>query len=324
MRGVAFMGWLLSAPLLGCAWDPPSDLIEPVGSAQGAIVHGTADTTHRAVVAFWGQGNCTASVIEARDDRAFALTAAHCCASDGTVPMKIAVGDNASKPDATFDVVHVLPHPLYNGKDHDFCIMSFVGNPAQIQELEAIPPIMPNEDVLAAGAAIDFIGYGITKEGPGDALRRRVTVELTSVSDIDIVYDQSEGGPCFGDSGGPGLVTVNGTEVIGAVVSKGLHGCTAQGRSGRVSAIYDDFIAPFLAGEASTGSGGGDDDLNARDEIQGEPNQGLVSANAAWSCGVHGLTGEHRPGVIGVFVIAALGAVARLGRGCSKQNPVIH
>ena len=59
-------------------------------------------------------------------------------------------------------------------------------------------------------------------------------------------YNQPNGGPCSGDSGGPQLTL--GTERVAGVTSTGDQNCNIMGTSGRISAVYDSFIMAYING----------------------------------------------------------------------------
>jgi hypothetical protein len=65
------------------------------------------------------------------------------------------------------------------------------------------------------------------------------------VQSLTLYYNQPNGGPCSGDSGGPQLTT-SGTELVAGVTSAGDPQCASSGYSGRVSAVYDTFIMAFI------------------------------------------------------------------------------
>lgn len=58
--------------------------------------------------------------------------------------------------------------------------------------------------------------------------------------------NQSTGGVCFGDSGGPALVYRDGTAYVGGITSYGDSRCRIYGVSTRVDA-FESFIGDFLA-----------------------------------------------------------------------------
>jgi hypothetical protein len=63
------------------------------------------------------------------------------------------------------------------------------------------------------------------------------------------LYDETAGGTCFGDSGGPDLaVGADGNQAVFGVHSFVSGDCNQESGSGIVSAVYTDFIATYLAG----------------------------------------------------------------------------
>jgi MYXO-CTERM domain-containing protein len=111
----------------------------------------------------------------------------------------------------------------------------------------------PQTDALSVGAPITYVGYGITVPLPGDnnSVRRYVDKTVGKVDPYFVEYaNAGVSGTCQGDSGGPGLVNVNGQELVASVTSYGDQGCNQLGSSIRTSAVYANFIAPYLADQA--------------------------------------------------------------------------
>jgi hypothetical protein len=242
--------WGLSVVLFGCAPVSMSDQeSESVETTSAPIVGGWPDVEHRAVVAISGRnGMCSATIIAKESDVGFALTAAHCCRGNSPSDMAIIVGDDFARPSMSFDVLATTLDRRYDAKNHDFCIVEFTGSIEEIQRLAAVEPMTSAEDDLAPGEVIDFVGYGSTHDYTYNTLRRHITVKLEDVDPRTVEYLQVGNGTCFGDSGGPGLRLVNGDERVAAVISGGGGQCGGVGVAGRVSAVYDDFIAPIVAG----------------------------------------------------------------------------
>src|SRR5262249_48843376 len=152
------------------------------------------------------------------------LTAAHCCAREQTKQIMFLNDDGDVSKSAPPEILDARIDKGYDGTTHDFCLLDFTAPADALRTLSVIPPLTPAEDHLAPGDTLDFVGYGTTMDGTPNAVRRHITLPLASVDDLTVRYDQSGGGPCHGDSGGPGLVTVNGVEKIAAVISRGPDG----------------------------------------------------------------------------------------------------
>ncbi len=213
----------------------------PAGSAEQPIINGTKDTTHDAVVAVLGnQSACTGTIISKNvaAKKGYVLTAAHCVEDP---PQVIVRGQNYASG-TQYPVVDYLAHQNYDGQVYDFAMVTFTWSQT---EPPAIPAMTSAQDDLMAGSSVKFLGYGVTESNQNNSTRYYFDGELQQVQALTVSYNQStggpfanDGGPCFGDSGGPALFNVPGTgEVVAAITSYGDQNCTEFGVSGRVSAI---------------------------------------------------------------------------------------
>jgi hypothetical protein len=268
--------------LASCTAGPVSPPGERVGRAPAFIYGGTKDTTHQAVVNLISQpdnqgyfASCSGTIIKVSGTTGYVLTAAHCCAGDSEDPWMVLQGNDYESPDAQYMVTDVSAHPGYNGHTKDFCMVRFTGANGGTP---FIPAMTPAQDDLQAGDVVEFVGYGVTDGPNGDYNTKRMHVSdaLDSVTTYLLNYDQQPGGPCSGDSGGPSLSVVNGQEVVSGVTSFGDEACTQFGSSGRVSAVYDSFIAPYLSGEVPAPT--------CDDCAQAAQNQGGTCAQATSAC----------------------------------------
>jgi hypothetical protein len=232
--------------LAGCdsATDPST---ASTSEGRSAIYNGSLDTAHPAVISVrLGDALCTATIVEASERGGFALTAAHCCRGRSAADVDIMAGDQATEA-LGLEVTSLVIDRAYDGFTHDFCLIAFDGPRDPRAALPTIP-LAGRVDDLGPDEPLEFVGYG--RDGDVNRnVRNRVVVSLTRVEPLVVHYDQRQGGPCNGDSGGPGLATVDGAEVIAAVVSYGVKTCGDEGVSGRVSAVLDDFLRPSMAGE---------------------------------------------------------------------------
>lgn len=214
-----------------------------LASEAGAqpIVNGSADTTHQAVVAVHASASswCSGTVIAVADDTAVVLTAAHCVPAD-----RVIVGDDRDDPTASYVVLDERVHPAYatHGFPYDYALLRLVGVPS---DLAWIPALTPAVDSIAAGTPLTLVGYGVTSPtGSTNTARRAFDAVAGQVTEVSIIFSNALGGTCFGDSGGPALTT--GIERVAGVASFGDANCAVSSSEGRVSAVYDDFIAPYI------------------------------------------------------------------------------
>jgi len=244
------------ALLTGCTLPadhlPPGEDGEAIAQSEDAIVNGQLDTEHDAVVAVFGKSSgCTATVIHVQGGYAYILTAAHCF-GQGAVEVAVMADDYQSPSAKAFSIVDYQIHPSYNAQNilFDFAMMKAAGAGPNVP---FIPALSPQEDILKKGTVIDHVGYGLTKVPNGSTTKRHhVEGKVDQLAKTQFRYNQPIAGPCSGDSGGPNLVdTANGERVAG-VISYGDQQCNQMGVSGRVTAVYDSFIMPFI--NKNTGS----------------------------------------------------------------------
>jgi len=117
---------------------------------------------------------------------------------------------------------------------------------------------LPAADGFTAGdigTDLNFAGFGQDENG-GSGIKLQGDWPLGGLgcsvpycpdagdTDTQISYEQGNGGPCFGDSGGPAFLDRAGTWYVGGVTSYGDSYCLYYGVSTRVDA-YETFIADF-------------------------------------------------------------------------------
>jgi MYXO-CTERM domain-containing protein len=248
--------WLLVLGAVGCGGDAEP---ERLGVDTAAIINGTPDTTHDAVVAcFSSMGGCTATVVHTDGFNAYVLTAAHCMFQINNPSASDPINQCASATDyaGTVDWVATVTdsevHPQYDNQQlaYDFAMLKLVNVPSGIP---VIPAMSPSEDDLQIGSQVLHVGYGVTTAGGGgNSVRRKTSNTLSEIFQLQVGYNQPSSGPCNGDSGGPTIATVGGQERVGGVVSFGDESCNITGYSGRTSAVYP-WITAFT-GESSTSS----------------------------------------------------------------------
>jgi hypothetical protein len=253
-----------------CAGEPGLEG-EDLGQSDERIINGQLDTVHDAVVAIFdtdGGSGCTGTIISVNGGNAYVLTAAHCF-GNGAIDVAVQ-GDNYQAAQAIYDVADYQLHPQWNPNDltFDFAIMRVTGANGGTP---VIPALTAAEDDMTVGSTVDHVGYGLTSWPNGQTSQRHHALgQLSQIAQVQIAYDQPFSGPCSGDSGGPNLYTAASGERVAGVISYGDQECAQVGVSGRVSAVYEGFIAPFIGDPTSsssvttttatttTGAGGGD------------------------------------------------------------------
>lgn len=236
--GLSVVSCLFAA---GCSPETPRPA-EQVRSVPLGIINGSPDTTHTAVVAIFGnQSVCSGTVVAVVGNDGYVLTAAHCVEDP---PLQVAFGNDYNNVPFDNNVVSYAAHPGYSFPDYDFAMVKFSG-------ADALTPIIPAmtdlEDNLTGTEIVEFVGYGVTENNFNNSVRMHVSGPLSNVDALHLEYEQSNGGPCSGDSGGPSLSLANGQERVSGVTSYGDQECVMYGVSGRVSAVNESFIQPFIA-----------------------------------------------------------------------------
>lgn len=259
------------------------------GKAASEIIGGALDTTHTAVVAVLGNNfSCSGTIIQVSGNQGYVLTAAHCCVP-GNLPNKVVIG-NDYNTGTQFNVVpgSVLADSCYTscpGSTDDVCMLRFSGATGATP---VIPAMTPATDALVVGTPITYVGYGLTQPPPGgfNSKRRSVAKTIGKVDPYFVEYaNPTVSGTCEGDSGGPGLVTVNGVEQVACVTSFGDQNCQQLGASIRTSKVYTKFIAPYLANQApNLGACPIDTDCNVCISDATNPNCGGGCANTLSAC----------------------------------------
>lgn len=244
MRMRSFLALGLACSLLACSSEAPVD-DERVAEQTAPIVNGSPDTTHQAVVAvIMNGGACSGTIVDVIGSNAYVLTAGHCV--DGATPQVVLQGNDYNGNPIQYPVVDWLQHPNYNPPFYDFAMLRVTGAGPSTPKIAAITPA---EDNLVAGNQVDIVGYGQTENG-NNSVRRHVTLPLAQVTSLLLYYNQQNSGMCFGDSGGGDIRQVGGQDrVVG--VNQGVETANCIGGfsdSGRVSAVTDSFIVPFIQG----------------------------------------------------------------------------
>ncbi len=236
-----------------------------LGQLGEAILGGSVDEAHPEVMLLADAAGslCTGTNIFSRDGSGFLLTAAHCvteaaAVGPGVVPVDadrfvVVPGTDFSEVDAVFPAEAVSVEPNYDGSfaSDDVAIVRFAFGDGP--EPGSIPALGANEDELAVDDGLLLVGYGQTELAGFNTERREVARSIGALEDELVGYSQEDGnGACFGDSGGPGLVEVDGEERVGMVISGGVAEAGDDCESGvgiamRVSA-YADFIDAVLSG----------------------------------------------------------------------------
>jgi secreted trypsin-like serine protease len=260
---VLFVGALAMA-LGACGTTTPTN--DELNQSQDPIINGELpdEPMHDAVVSlhkrvgdsYYINIYCSGTLI-APD---VVLTAAHCLDEGRNKfnPIEpeevwVYVGDNPVVEsdnievfwDHVYDVTEVQAHPSYNNR----ALTDDIG----LLRLASSPPVTPVAALPASlgltsadeGATINFAGFGENEDGEYDQKLQIDGVLDHLYSAFQIYYYQYEGGPCFGDSGGPAFIKRNGTPYVAGLTSYGDSTCATYGVSTRPD-YYTNWINDFI------------------------------------------------------------------------------
>lgn len=258
MRRLTLLGLPASLLVIGAcsSANPTSEPTEDVGRTRGAVINGTADTTHDAVVAIISQsgseaGACTGTIVKVDATRkvGWVVTAAHCV---DLPPVIVLQGQDYAQPDALrYEVVDYEADSRYGGQagsPYDFAVVRIAGVDASTPTI----PLVSNPDGLNIGTGVTSVGYGMISPNPPTSAQDQntkrwyVNKSLNDVTSTKIGYSMTTSGICQGDSGGPVLVKTGSGERVAGVHSYVSGGCTgsgSEGTSGRAIAGLSFFSA---------------------------------------------------------------------------------
>ena len=258
MVRLASRSFLLSIALgcaTGCGGSPRE---QDLGLSRAAIVGGATDFDDAAVVYVLilsgdaGASLGTGTVVSPH----VVLTAAHVVdryLGDPAGSFRVFIGVDrratGSNPDNWLSVREAHADPGFNarfmGSGHDVGVLI-------LDAPTVIPPKPINRapvDMTWVGKSMRIVGYGITSSDDINAttsgLRREATTSIQSVGSSFLGTAGSTEQPCGGDSGGPGMVIIDGVEKVAGVVSTGDATCTTESfaRVDVSAAFVDQWIA---------------------------------------------------------------------------------
>ena len=225
---------LILLAVVGCS-DAPD-----VQTLAQPIVGGHLDYADPATV--YLDVGCTGTLVSPRT----VLTADHCLEEE----IAVYFGANADGAGTWIDVVHRSSHPTAD------LAMLTLAEPAP-----TLPVVLNDEDLDAfIGRSIRIVGFGVTSENGDDVGQKRAAVAKLAEVDDDIMYaTNTPSGTCYGDSGGPNFMTIDGGERLIGVTSFGTEEC-GSGLDGSVRVDwYYDWIVDYIAAHDEAPSAKADD-----------------------------------------------------------------
>ena len=215
------------------------------------IVGGESESGYGAVVAvlYHGGQGCTGTLVNST----FVVTAAHCVEGESASIMSVFFGNNVSASGTEIDVVRAVPHPAYNGStlSADIAVLE-LARPAPAN----ITPIPYSTAPLSGrhvGQSATFVGFGLAdvNNDSSAGLKRSVQIPITFVYPEEFHYAAPGKQTCFGDSGGPAFLNIDGVERLVGVTSYGDANCAEFGANIRTDA-FADFLADTIGDDSGT------------------------------------------------------------------------
>lgn len=246
---------------LACGQPPAQSRARHVsaGRVSAPIVGGQPEPGYPAVGALVvdGGADCTGTLVAPT----VVVTAAHCLVGGNLEGMTFltaeAVGsERQHRHNDGLPVASWHPHPQYRDADGGGDDLGSAGDVEYdvgvvvLAEASPVAPIAVERAAMTRAwehRALVFVGYGSTAEKADDGDRRRsVTIPVETVYDTTFSYTSRTANTCYGDSGGPAILTSTSGPVLVGVTSWGDQHCESFGVDTRVDA-FAEFIEGFIA-----------------------------------------------------------------------------
>jgi len=177
----------------------------------------------------YGNPFCSGTLI----DRDVVVTAEHCTTGSNANSIRFGVG-TPEQPDAIFQVQSIREH---SSRDVALLFLTedAVSRVPRIEPLPFLRQALPNSMI---GSRVEAAGYGQTHDNSTG--RYFAALTLSAIDDTFYTVDGGgQRGICFGDSGGPLLVSVSGNTVVAGVESNGDSSCVDVDHLTRLDRVQD-------------------------------------------------------------------------------------
>lgn len=241
--------FLTSLAAAGCTLDQEPE----VASTAQELIGGDVDDQDPGVVALLSSGStspfCTGTLIAP----SVVLTAAHCVDMFSSDPSAaIFFGTDAAGSGTRVEVVDKVQDLGWTGQlgNHDIAmlLLKFPQDPEFIVPLNDVSPL--SEEI---GSPYRHVGFGVFENGmDADGKKRTGMTMITGVGSGDTVQSgDSDVTVCYGDSGGPGMITVDGVEYVAGIHSSTTTSgdedfCVPPAADTRVDLYAEEFIRPWV------------------------------------------------------------------------------
>ncbi len=231
MRLVVGVGFLAC----GCTQDL-------VGDRASALVGATPTYQYPSVLLLENPdgGYCSGSLIAAD----VVLTAAHCQMQPGAVATVMAYDQRM----ASETVAEVVFHRYHNGgdafADHDLSLLHLAGPLAE----EPVPFVVAPLPDTAIGQTLTVVGLGVIdgSDHSGGQVKRVADFPVSD-ENRDYLTGGTDGTSiCYGDSGGPAFLDIDGVATQVGVTRSHYRDCTGLSQWTRVDTYAGEFVIPFL------------------------------------------------------------------------------
>ena len=200
-----------------------------------------------------GDEYCTGTLI----DRDVVITASHCTEGSSAGDVRFGIG-HPERPDAVIPVQKIVEHTQLDAA------LLFLSKDAvrEVPALEPLPFLREQLPQSMIGQQVEAAGFGETDDSSRGLYFAALT--LVSIGESEYTVDgKGQQGICFGDSGGPLLVSLGGDTIVAGVESWGDESCVDQDHLTRLDlaaswidsqqASFDPNAAP--SGGSSSGPG---------------------------------------------------------------------